>query len=890
MKTLYTSYLADSSHENSQESGSQSDECTPVIVQCYSLSVLPPALQSTTTEDPQFMEVQNADLRTNIGNEDGKEVPGPFRCSYHRNSPEKHESICCGLESHKDFPYSPPVYCPRSSTESHYGRQDLIVKKPKRPVDQLPTSEPVDLEEQNLPGREISSPHPQTRCTWHPNQQTFKSGRERRQDHGPWLEPQVKASPGVSDQETSRFPNDTQVTRSSVHDGQESKETSPNWYTKHVQHGNSRALEIHDYYEERRILVEKVCQHTRGSEEDIKCNQDSTSTYECSGQFCQTDHYQASSSGTEVRQKPVCDDSTFQACSHQRENAVGSRKRKSRQPRPQRLRTDDPHLAKETYRHPNSQLETRHKEFSCRENVYQERFSYQPEGDASVSKDRCEKRTEIFRVYGNGRKIFSQEDTGLGQRHSPTRHDYVFQRNSPTQVLCSKEFALRKYPPKGTSFPERRNSDPSSESYPQFVEFPRHPHVISPRELEARHKQTQFIPYPTNSHGQSKSPNKPFIHSNATRSSFNSGCNGVTPQHWHGPIWMIGPVGNLGRFEEIGSSSDRVSFGQCDPSRGSVPSAADSSWSTPATNAHGELHGYHFDHRGITAKGKAPNKPSETQPSSPGGKGCDSSNPVEDTVQPAYNKSFTSVEATVTTEAESEKTQQRNGSFSEDHTFLIHTQEVQTDYVAPTTKEKRFVCRYCSKKFAHFSTLQNHLRTHTGDKPFQCNFCGRRFAQSGVLKAHLRTHTGDKPFACMYCGKVFAQSTTLTNHLRTHTGHKPYICNYCGKSFSQPSTLRKHELSHTKERPYPCKFCGKAFAQQSTLTNHMRSHTGQRPYKCHFCDKSFAQLSTLDRHLRLHSSVSLKPHQCQYCSKSFSYISNLASHMRNHEQELESCK
>lgn len=855
--------LHHSSLENSQESGSQSDECTPVIVQCYSLSVLPPALQSTTMKGSQFLEEKNADPSVNIGNDFVRDLPGPLRCSYHRGSPERRETICCGLESHNDNPYCPPVNCPRSSVEAHNDRQDFIVK-PKRPADQLPTSKANGLDGQNLPSREISSTHPHTRCTWHHNHQTFKSGRGRRQDHGPWIKPQVKTSPSFSDQETSRF----QVNRSSMYDDQESKETSPIWYTKHLQHRDSRALEIHDYYEERRILVEKVCQHTRGSEEDIKCNQNLTSTYECTRQFGQTDHNQASTSGAEVHQTPVYDESAFQVCSHQRENAVGSRKRKSRPPRPQRLRAHDLHLAKETHQHEDSQLEVRHKDFSCSEYVHQERFPCQLEGDTSVSKERCEKRRGIVRVYGNGRKIYSQEDTDLSQQHSPRRHDYVFQRNSPTQAVCSNDFPLRKYPSRRPSFPDRRNTDPSSENYAQFVEFPRNPRVVSPRELEAAHKQAEFTPY------QTKSPNKHLPNLNATRSSFDNGCNGVTPQHRHGPIWIIGPEGHLEHLEKICSGYDRLSVGQCDL----------------ACNAHGERHGYHLDHPAVSAKGKAPNKPSETQPSSPGDKGCDSSNRVEDTFVPAYNKSFTSVETSVTTDAENEKTQKRNESFSEDHTFFIHTREVLTDCTAPTTKEKRFVCRYCSKKFAHFSTLQNHLRTHTGDKPFQCSFCGRRFAQSGVLKAHLRTHTGDKPFACMYCGKVFAQSTTLTNHLRTHTGHKPYICNYCGKSFSQPSTLRKHELSHTKERPYPCKFCGKAFAQQSTLTNHMRSHTGQRPYKCRFCEKSFAQLSTLDRHLRLHSSVSLKPHQCQYCNKSFSYISNLASHMRNHEREMESCQ
>ena len=150
----------------------------------------------------------------------------------------------------------------------------------------------------------------------------------------------------------------------------------------------------------------------------------------------------------------------------------------------------------------------------------------------------------------------------------------------------------------------------------------------------------------------------------------------------------------------------------------------------------------------------------------------------------------------------------------------------QTNFHSSMSAFHQFKTQAC-KIFAHFSALQNNVRTHTGDKPFPCKFCSRGFAQSGVVKAHLCTYTGEKLFVCMLCGKMFAQSTKLTNHLRTHTGQKPYVCHYCGKCFSQPSTLRKHELSHTKERPCSCKFCGKAFAQQSTLTNQMRSHTGQ---------------------------------------------------------------
>lgn len=172
------------------------------------------------------------------------------------------------------------------------------------------------------------------------------------------------------------------------------------------------------------------------------------------------------------------------------------------------------------------------------------------------------------------------------------------------------------------------------------------------------------------------------------------------------------------------------------------------------------------------------------------------------------------------------------------------------------SNSKSYVCIHCSREFTHLSSLNNHVRTHTGHKPFKCQFCGKRFAQSGVLTAHLRTHTGDRPFECIICKKRFAQTTTLANHIRTHTGQKPFNCKYCKRKFAQSSTRNKHELSHTKEKPYVCKYCRRSFAQSATVTRHMRIHMRQEAFTCVYCGREFPYLHALDKHLDSHDRAS----------------------------------
>ncbi|XP_034047330.1 zinc finger protein 436 [Thalassophryne amazonica] len=199
--------------------------------------------------------------------------------------------------------------------------------------------------------------------------------------------------------------------------------------------------------------------------------------------------------------------------------------------------------------------------------------------------------------------------------------------------------------------------------------------------------------------------------------------------------------------------------------------------------------------------------------------------------------------------------------------------------------EKTHSCTYCGKRFTRADLLKSHKRTHTGERPYSCNICSKTYAHSSQLRIHKRIHTGEKPYSCSHCGKRFNEHNQLKVHLRTHTGERPYSCQQCGKSFSNAGNLRIHERIHTGEKPYCCAQCGKKFNGLGDLKTHYRIHTGERPYSCQLCKKTFSQAGHLTIHMRMHTGE--RPYSCNECGKKFTVASSLKLHMRTHTGEKE---
>lgn len=90
------------------------------------------------------------------------------------------------------------------------------------------------------------------------------------------------------------------------------------------------------------------------------------------------------------------------------------------------------------------------------------------------------------------------------------------------------------------------------------------------------------------------------------------------------------------------------------------------------------------------------------------------------------------------------------------------------------------------------------LRNRVGEKkaaawakPLQCELCKRTFTSVNRLTAHKRVHE-QGTHECPECGKVFKKSTSLQTHMRTHSGVARYLCVDCGNGFTTEMTLIMH--------------------------------------------------------------------------------------------------
>ncbi|XP_062265573.1 gastrula zinc finger protein XlCGF57.1-like [Platichthys flesus] len=120
----------------------------------------------------------------------------------------------------------------------------------------------------------------------------------------------------------------------------------------------------------------------------------------------------------------------------------------------------------------------------------------------------------------------------------------------------------------------------------------------------------------------------------------------------------------------------------------------------------------------------------------------------------------------------------------------------------------------------------------------------------------------------------------LVNDSGCNAVKKSFSCSQCGKIFGRKEHLQTHVRIHTGERPFICSECGKTFGCKRSLLGHMTSHTGEKPFSCSRCGKRFGRTVNLKTHERLHTGE--RPFTCPFCAKGFTQKVHMTQHMAVH--------
>ncbi|KAK9879244.1 hypothetical protein WA026_004093 [Henosepilachna vigintioctopunctata] len=184
-----------------------------------------------------------------------------------------------------------------------------------------------------------------------------------------------------------------------------------------------------------------------------------------------------------------------------------------------------------------------------------------------------------------------------------------------------------------------------------------------------------------------------------------------------------------------------------------------------------------------------------------------------------------------------------------------HMRKAHNERYLPTEERsmENVECPICKGVFLK-SSLEVHIRTHSGARPFSCLICNKDFTTRWNLKLHKWTHASrvSKPFKCDLCNGAFVRESDYTSHMNSHKSIKPYTCNYCGAKFIRKYNCQRHVKEHENAKTYNCSVCSKSFHRSYYLKDHMRVHSGVRPFSCHVCGKTSTTKSNHNKHIQIH--------------------------------------
>ncbi|CAL4066008.1 unnamed protein product, partial [Meganyctiphanes norvegica] len=229
-----------------------------------------------------------------------------------------------------------------------------------------------------------------------------------------------------------------------------------------------------------------------------------------------------------------------------------------------------------------------------------------------------------------------------------------------------------------------------------------------------------------------------------------------------------------------------------------------------------------------------------------------------------------------------------SGNSSDVYRYDFHS-SYDVEHKSVHLDDKPYQCSNCGKVFVQNGDLLKHQRMHMEEKSYQCNSVEQK------QKLTPQNIIGQVPYQCSNCDNYFSCQSSLNLHLRTHTGEKPFQCSNCEKCFVFKCALEKHEIMHLVERPYQCSNCDECFAIESSLVQHQKIHNEDshfhhqilhnedNPFHYSHCERDVIEKGTIKEHQRI--NMGNRSYQCSNCDKYFSRRSALVQHQRIHTKE-----
>ncbi|XP_069757945.1 zinc finger protein ZFPM1 isoform X3 [Narcine bancroftii] len=166
----------------------------------------------------------------------------------------------------------------------------------------------------------------------------------------------------------------------------------------------------------------------------------------------------------------------------------------------------------------------------------------------------------------------------------------------------------------------------------------------------------------------------------------------------------------------------------------------------------------------------------------------------------------------------------------------------------------------CNKSCPSASSLEIHVRSHSGERPFLCLICLSAFTTKANCERHLKVHVDTANGVCHGCGFVSTTRDTLYNHLVTNH----MVCQPGSKSDSHspgagvpalPSTAVKVPSPFLSFKCNQCEYIGDS---ESSLQQHNSLHVIQDAFQCIQCNEKLKNSDDLVKHMEIHQGSELQ--------------------------------